>query len=80
MTDPQKTPGKKEIPALPPPVQLEQEPNGMWVYWQDAWQYGTGITKNGIMPVHATTREQAEEYVNNLHPGSFPEKLKKLDK
>jgi|HubBroStandDraft_6_1064221.scaffolds.fasta_scaffold484546_2 hypothetical protein len=62
-----------ELSDVPPPMQLEQDHVGLWVYWRDPWKYGPSIERNGVIPVTIETREEAEAYVNKIYPGSFLE-------
>lgn len=73
MTEPE---AKEPPPPLPdemPPMELEQDPSGLWMYHRSAWVGGPEVVKNGVSP-GVTVREDAERIVNMLYPGSFPER------
>ena len=63
-----------ELAAFQPPMLLEQDPSGLWMYSRPAWVGGPAVEKNGVPP-SINTREAAERVVNNIYPGAFPERV-----
>ena len=62
-----------ELSATLPPMVLEQHESGMWMYSRPAWVGGPAIEPNGA-GINITDRAQAERVINNIHPGSFPDR------
>jgi hypothetical protein len=71
----EKTPKTRifELSPTRPPMELEQDHYGMWVYYRPPWMGGPEIRRNGVLPIQTVERADAEAYVNKLYPGSFPE-------
>jgi hypothetical protein len=61
------------LAKVQPPMELEQDPSGLWMYHRPAWLGGPEVIKNGCTP-GITTREDAIKQINSIYPGAFPEK------
>jgi hypothetical protein len=61
-----------ELPTELPPMELWQEPVGLWMYARAAWIGGPAIEPNGVPP-GIVLREDAMRVVNMLYPHAFPE-------
>ena len=56
-----------------PPMELERDKSGLWMYRRDPWIGGPPVDRNGCPP-GIVTQEDAERVINQLYPGSFPDR------